>query len=217
MDNNLLNHFDDEHNRECCIDFLRDIIVQCNAETREHIWYVGNYTRILAEVYAKLFPRSRMTARKQSIIVQAANIHDIGKIAIPDSILVKKGRMSRFEYELMKKHTIKGSQIIKSMSWNMDRDFERICYNVCLYHHEKHDGSGYPYGMRDNRIPVEAQLVGLADMYDALIHCSDNREVCTKDRAYIMLMNNKCGELSPKMRECLEEARYALAELEYVS
>ena len=93
------------------------------------------------------------------------------------------------------------------MSEFQDRDYRRICCNVCLYHHEKYDGTGYPYGLKKDRIPLEAQLVGLADMYDALVNAEVNKKPYSKDIAFYMLMNGKCGELSPRMKECLQEAK----------
>lgn len=209
-------YVDDELKSMFCNDMselFRDIIIQCKAESVEHLWYVREYTRILTETYAKLYPRSRLTKRKREYIVKASVLHDLGKIAIPDFILDKPGHLSLSEMEILKKHTIKGSRIIKSMSWQVERDFSKICYNVCLYHHEKNDGSGYPYGLRGDKIPIEAQIVGLADMYDVLIHGDVNREPMEKSKAYYMLMNGKCGELSPKMRECFDDSRQQMEEM----
>ena len=86
-------------------------------------------------------------------------------------------------------------------------EYVRTCCNVCLYHHERYEGNGFPAGLKKDRIPLEAQLVGLADMYDVLIHSDMGRKAVTKGQAYMMLMNGECGELSPRMKECLEDAR----------
>lgn len=212
--------FTPEQKNRFCLDmseFLFDIVIQCRAESREHLWYVREYTRILAEAYAKIYRRSKLTSRKQDIIVMAAPLHDIGKITIPDFIMDKPGHLSMSEINVLKKHTIKGGQIIKSMSWNVDRDFCRICYNICLYHHEKYDGSGYPYGLKAEKIPIEAQLVGLADMYDILIHSNVNKKAMEKPRAYYMLMNDKCGAISPRMKECFEYAKETMEQVEYIN
>ena len=214
----FLYDFDPEQKNRYRLDmseFLHDIVIQCKAESREHLWYVREYTRILAESYAKIYSRSKLTSKKQEIIVMASAFHDIGKITIPDSILDKPGHLSMYEMDVLKKHTIKGGQIIKSMSWKVDRDFSRICYNICLYHHEKYDGSGYPYGLKADKIPIEAQLVGLADMYDVLIHGNINKKVTEKPRAYYMLMNDKCGAISPRLKECFEYAKETMEKLEY--
>ena len=195
-----------EHH-EHLVEVLRDIINYRNAESVEHVRYVQGYTRILAEHYARVFPKSRMTPEKVNMIVRAAQMHDVGKITMPDAIISRPGRLSDTEMEMLKEHTIKGSQIMKVMTEFESEEYSRICCNVCLYHHEKHDGTGYPRGIKNSRIPVEAQLVALADMYDILVNSSTNREVCSKEKAYYMLMNGECGELSPKMKECLEAAK----------
>lgn len=192
------------------IEILRDIISYRSTESEEHIWYVQQYTRILAEQYAALYPRSKMTKHKIDLIVQAAQLHDVGKITMPDSILTRSGMLSKSELDLLKEHTIKGSQIVKVLSELQEKDYSRICYNVCLYHHEKYDGTGYPCGLKGDKIPVEAQIVGLADMYDVLVNPNMNKEPYPKEKAYYMLMNGRFGELSPKMRECLEESKELL-------
>lgn len=200
---------------EQLIGILNDIISYRSMESAMHIQYVQEYTRVLAKQYAKLYPRSKMTKRKIDLIVQAARLHDVGKLVMPDSLLKKPGQLSKWEMEILKEHTIRGSEIMQAISGFHDRDYCRICYNVCLYHHEKYDGSGYPYGLKRDRIPVEAQLVALADMYDALVNMRENKEFYSKDKAFYMLMNGMCGELSPRMRECLQEAKEAL-ELIYI-
>ena len=121
-----------------------------------------------------------------------------------------------YEFSLYKKHTIKGGQVIKSLSNGRDKDFERICYNVCVYHHEKYDGSGYPYGIKADKIPVEAQIVGIADIYDTLVH-HNFKEKIDPGRAFYMIVNGECGGISPKMVRCLEECRWELEGVLYKS
>ncbi|MCM1158864.1 MAG: HD domain-containing protein [Bacteroidales bacterium] len=189
---------------------LEYIIRNRNIEEIEHIRYLQGYTEILAGQYAKLYPKSRMTKEKIGIIVQAARLHDVGKITMPDFVLHRPGRYSKEELELLKEHTIQGSNIIRGMFDFCGAEYRRICHNVCMYHHEKYDGSGYPFGLKKDKIPVEAQLVGLADMYDVLVNTAIEDVPFTKERAYYMLMNGECGELSPRMKECLEAAKEQL-------
>ena len=186
---------------------LHDVIANRNVESEKHIQYVQGYTKILAEQYAKLYPDSDMTEDKIEMIVQAAQVHDIGKITIPDSITGRPGRLSQYEMEILKEHTVKGSEIVKVM-WGMEKDDNsRICYNVCRYHHEKYDGTGYPEGMKKDEIPIEAQIVGLADMYDVLVNLTVHKKAFTPKEAFYKLMKGECGELSPRMKECLEASK----------
>ena len=208
MNNDFLN--------DTFIEMLCDMIVQNNAESREHMWYVEKYSEILSRYYSKLYPRSRMSKEKQKLIAKAARIHDVGKISIPDVLLTKMGHMSFNEFNLYKKHTIKGGQIIRSFSVGRDRDFERICYNVCLYHHEKCDGSGYPYGLKADKIPVEAQIVGLADIYDTLRQRGVPEPV-SNNKAFYMIVNGECGEISERMINCFEEAREELEAIDILN
>lgn len=198
-----------EHH-EHLINILRDIITNRNVESVQHIQCVQGYTRILANQYAELYPDAGMTEEKIEMIVQAAQMHDVGKITVPDSVTGRPGRLSPYEMELLKEHTVKGSEIMKVMSEIAEDDYSRICYNVCRYHHEKYDGSGYPEGIKGDDIPIEAQIVGLADMYDVLVNATVNKEAFTPNEAFYKLIKGDCGEISSEMKECLEAARDSL-------
>lgn len=176
-------------------------------EPEQHILYVQGYTKILAEHYARLYPKARMTIGKIKKIVRAARLHDIGKLAVPEWVLCKDGRLSEYELDMLKAHTIKGCEMMHILGMTEDEEYNRICHNVILYHHEKYDGSGYPYGLKKDRIPKEAQIVCLADMYEILIHGKGERKRFTKEEAYHMLMRGEFGEISPRMRECFTDAK----------
>ncbi len=192
---------------------LNEMITNRNIESLQHIRYVQGYTGILATEYAKVYPKSRMTKEKIAWIVEAAGVHDIGKIMMPDILISRVGRLSKAETERMKEHTIKGYEMVKYLFDFREDDFCRICQNVCLYHHEKYDGSGYPRGLKKDRIPIEAQIVSVADMYEVMVHNERNDMLFSKEKVYYMLMNGECGELSPRMRECLESAKEQLEQL----
>lgn len=192
------------------LDILQDIIVNRNVESVKHVQYVQGYTQILARQYADLYPDSDMTKDKIEMIVQAAQVHDVGKIIIPDFITSRPGELSQDELELLKTHTIRGSEIMKAVLETKEDEDWIICYNVCRYHHEKYDGTGYPEGRKKNEIPIEAQIVGLADMYDVLVNATVNKKAFAPREAFYKLMKGECGELSPQMKECLEAARESL-------
>lgn len=183
-------------------------------ETKKHLAYVQGYTRILAKQYALLYPKSRMTQGKIEQIVKAAQLHDIGKIAIPEWILLKDGRLSEGEMDILKTHTTKGCEMVHLLGQTSEEEYNRICHNVVLYHHEKYDGTGYPYGLKKDKIPTEAQIVALADMYDVLIHGEGKRKRFTKDEAFQMIMRDDFGQISPKLRECFAIAKEAMEAFE---
>lgn len=189
---------------------IKDIVLYRNTESFEHTAYVREYSKILATHYQKLFPKSKMTKEMVEMIARAAAMHDVGKITMPDSLITRQGRLSDTEMEMLREHTIKGGELVRVMVEFESEEFCDICYNVCMYHHERYDGSGYPKGLKKDKIPVEAQLVGLADMYDILVHCDTNKEIFSESKAYYMLMNGVCGELAPRMKQCLESAREEL-------
>lgn len=199
-----------QRHNESMIKILRDMITLRDTESDLHIRYIEGYTRILARQYAALYPRSKMTNQKIEYIVQAAGMHDLGKITISDLLISQQGRLLPEEMEYLKQHTVKGSDIIKVMFEFEEGLFYRISYNVCRYHHERYDGTGYPDGLSGDKIPVEAQLVSLADMYDALVNVTVNKERYPADRAVRMLLEGTCGELAPRMKECLMAAKQEL-------
>lgn len=184
-----------------------NILHFCDIESEQHIAYIQGYTRILAEHYAGLYPKARMTKDRIDKIVRAARLHDIGKIAIPDWILLKDGRQSAGELDILKTHTIKGCEMLHVLGQTEDEEYNRICHNIVLYHHEKYDGTGYPYGLKKDKIPKEAQLVSLADMYDVLIHGEGERQIFTKEEAFQMLMKGVFGEIAPRLKQSLLDAK----------
>ncbi len=201
-----------QRHNESMVKILRDIITFRNTESDLHIRYIEGYTRILAKQYAALYPRSKMTNQKIEYIVQAAGMHDLGKITMPDLLISQQGQLLPEEIEYLKEHTVRGSEMIKVMLELEEGLFYRISYNVCRYHHERYDGTGYPDGLSGDKIPIEAQIVSLADMYDALVNVAVNKERYPADRAVRMLLEGTCGGLAPRMKECLLAAKQELEE-----
>lgn len=185
---------------------LRDIITFRNVESEEHIQSVSKYVGILANTYARLFPNEHMTQQTIDYIVQAAKIHDLGKITMPERIIRRQGSLLPEEIEYLKEHTIKGAKIIEAMLEFQNEQMRSICYNICKYHHERYDGTGYPEQLKYEEIPVEAQLVAAADIYDALVNVNTNKEMIPPRKAMAMMLDGGCGELSPRMKECLMAA-----------
>lgn len=183
-------------------------IIECrNLESSEHIRHIKEYTRILAEEMMQLYPEYELTEKKIEVIVSASALHDIGKITIPDSILLKPGKLNAEEYEYMKSHTTRGGEILSSVKGIWDKDCERVSYEICRHHHERYDGNGYPDRLKGEEIPISAQLVSVADAYEALVNDRVYKEAYSKEKAYYMIITGEAGVFSPRVLECFRRRR----------
>lgn len=200
------------------IDALSSIIEYRSLETGQHIHRISLFTRALLEDVARSCPEFLLDDRRISIIASASSMHDIGKIAIPDAILNKPGRLTPEEYEVMKTHAAKGSEMLTTLQRMGDQDYLRYAYNICRYHHERWDGRGYPEGLRGDAIPLCAQVVGIADCYDALTNARVYKKAIPPVEAINMILNGECGAFSPRLLESLKNVRSTFAQLtaEYI-
>lgn len=196
------------------IDLLGTMAEYRNLENGEHIRRVKEFTKILAKEMMKEFPEKGLTEEKVSTIVAASPLHDIGKIAIPDTILLKPGKLTEEEFDYMKSHTLCGCEILEKINDNWSKEYGEVCKEICRYHHERYDGNGYPEGLKGNEIPLSAQIVSVADVYDALVNERVYKAAIPKDKAFRMIINGECGIFSPELLECLRNAR---TEMENVS
>ena len=195
------------------IDALSSIIEYRSVETGQHIHRIRLFTEVLLTDVARCYPEYALDARKISMIASASSMHDIGKIAIPDSILNKPGRLTDEEYEIMKTHTTKGCEMLANLDRMSDREYLQYAYNICRYHHERWDGRGYPDGLKGEYIPICAQVVGIADCYDALTSDRVYKKAFSPEKAYNMILNSECGSFSPKLLECFKNVRASFEEL----
>ncbi|MDE6759990.1 MAG: response regulator [Lachnospiraceae bacterium] len=189
------------------IEAVSDIVEFRDLESGMHIKRVKGLTQIMAQAYAKLYPEEGLTEEDIYMIVKASALHDIGKIAVPDNILLKPGRLTDEEFKIMQSHTTKGCEILSKLEEVQDSGQYQVSYDICRHHHERYDGRGYPDGLVGDDIPLSAQLVSVVDVYDALVSERVYKKAFSKDEAYDMIMNGKCGIFSPKMLKCFEEAR----------
>ena len=197
------------------IDVLGTVVESRNLESGDHIQRVKGYTRILAEQVMKDYPEYGLTQHFIDVMVPASALHDVGKIAISDSILLKPGKLTSDEYEQMKEHTTKGCAILESIEGAWSEEYKKISYDICRYHHERFDGRGYPDGISGDTIPISAQIVSIADVYDALISKRVYKEAYEKSHAFEMIMNGECGVFSPKLLSVLSKVRQQMETLEY--
>lgn len=191
-------------NNKSIIEVLGDLVETRSLESGEHVHRVQSYTKALAYAMMDLHPEYELTEEKIEIIVEASALHDLGKIAIPDAILLKPGKLTDEEFVTMKSHTSLGSEYVKQIGHLWEADYSKACYEISRHHHERFDGRGYPDGLKGDEIPISAQLVSVADVYDALIHERCYKPAFPLDEAFDMIMTGKCGTFSPKLMECLK-------------
>ncbi len=191
---------------EKVIDILGMVVEYRNLESSEHVHRVKAFTEILARECAKEYPEYGLTEEKIKEIVSASALHDIGMIAIPDEILLKPEKLTRDEFEYVKSHAARGGEILEQLKGIWEDEYRQICYEICRHHHERYDGKGYPDSLKGEEIPVSAQLVSIADVYDALVTENAYREAFSPDDAFHMIISGKCGVFSPKLLECFRNA-----------
>lgn len=201
------------------IEALSSVVEFRSFESGQHIKRIRFTTRILLEALAVRYPKYGLTPLSMDKISLAASMHDIGKIAIPDSVLNKPGKLTREEFDIMKTHTVKGCELLQSLNYSQSETFYRYCYDICRSHHERWDGRGYPDGLAGPRIPIWAQVVALADVYDALTSERVYKPAYTHQQAVSMILGGECGSFNPELLEVfqaeaprLEKGPYGLAE-----
>lgn len=200
-----------EKSNEFLINALSSVVEFRSLESGEHIKRVKYFTRMFMNFLRKYYPEYGLTKEQIDLIVNASALHDIGKIAIPDNILLKPARLTPDEFEEMKKHTTYGCEILENFKQD-DNDFYHYCYDICRYHHERYDGNGYPDGLSGEDIPIWAQVVSIVDVYDALVSKRVYKTPYATDVAIRMIFDGECGVFSPKILNCLEMAKEVLFE-----
>ena len=195
------------------VDALSSIIEYRSVETGQHILRIRHFTRILLEEVARCCPEYQLNDNTIDIICSASALHDIGKIAIPDGILMKAGPLTADEREIMKTHAATGCQILETLEHMADAEYLSYAHNICHYHHERWDGGGYPEGLRGDAIPICAQVVGLADVYDALTSNRVYKEAFSFSKAVNMIFRGECGIFSPKLLDCFKHVVHTFENL----
>ncbi len=206
-----------EKSNDFLVNALSSVVEFRSLETGEHIRRVKYFTKILLYYIMKLYPEYGLTREKVDLIVNASALHDLGKIAIPDNILLKPGKLTEEEFFEMKKHTIYGCDLLESFKQDDEDEFYRYCYDICRYHHERWDGKGYPDRLKGDDIPIWAQVVSIVDVYDALVSKRVYKAAYAVEEAVRMIYDGECGVFSPKILDCFEMARpefFAATEVE---
>lgn len=192
------------------IDFTADLIEERDTSTGSHVKRLKAYTRILAEKVAENCPEYGMTKEYIDQLTLACVLHDVGKIGISDNILLKPGKLTEEEFEIMKMHTTIGARVVDKLPDSVGEGYKRLCREICQFHHEKYDGKGYPLGLRGDDIPISAQIVSVVDCYDALTNERSYKSALPGEVAIHMILNGECGAFSEKLKNCTSACREEL-------
>jgi putative two-component system response regulator len=195
-----------EESNDFLVNALSSVVEFRSLESGEHIQRVRYFTKLFLKYIMEFYPKYGITNEQASLIVSASALHDIGKIAIPDSILLKPGRLTPEEFEEMKKHTIYGCEILEKFKQE-ENEFYRYCYDICRYHHERYDGGGYPDKLKGDEIPIWAQIVSIVDVFDALVSKRVYKAPYAVEEAERMIMRGECGVFSPEILDCFQIAK----------
>lgn len=195
--------YEKEKNNRMMIAILSKIVEFRSGESGSHMLHINMLTEWLLEELVHRTDQYPLSWTDRLLICTASSLHDIGKIGIPESILNKRGKLTTEELEEMKKHTLIGASILKNLGRYQKEPLLETAYQICRWHHERYDGKGYPDGLKGEEIPIAAQIVSLANAYDALVSDRGYRKVYSHDTALKMILDGECGSFNPLLLECL--------------
>ena len=200
------------------ISILSHIVEFRNNESGLHVVHIRTITELLLRRLRKKTDRYPLTEADISLISTASALHDIGKINIPEQILNKPGRLTKEEFEIVKTHSAVGEHMLRQIPFNENEPLVKIAREICRWHHERWDGRGYPDGLKGDEIPISAQVVSLADVYDALTSERCYKAAFDHETALNMIVNGECGAFNPLLLECLmdgaDQIKQAMQETE---
>ena len=198
--------FEKEKNNNMMINILSHIVESRNGESGMHTLNIFSITNVLLNKLVEKTDKYKLSSRDMSLITTASSLHDIGKIGVPENILNKPGRFTPEEFVIMKTHTTIGASLLDEMSVYQDEPLVKTAREICRWHHERYDGKGYPDGLKGDEIPISAQIVSVADVYDALTSERCYKKAYSHEQAFNMILNGECGTFSPLLMECLKES-----------
>ena len=206
-------YYERERANSILLDVIGGAMDMHNGGNGSHAWHVRAITDILIERLIAKTDKYDITRKDRADIAIASMLHDIGKLAIPDNVINKPQGLTSEESEIMKTHTVKGADMLASLdACDAYPRFFRTAREICRWHHERWDGSGYPDGLKGDQIPISAQVVSLADAYDALTSERVYKSAVPHERAVEMILQGECGEFNPLLIECLEESSDRIAD-----
>ncbi len=201
-----------ERRSSMMVDILSHIVEFRNGESGQHIVNVRTLTEIFLRQLIRRTGKPDLSQEEISLICTASALHDIGKIGIREDILNKPGRLTAEEFEVMKTHSLVGAEMLKNLPAYDSEPLVKTAYEICRWHHERYDGRGYPDGLKGDDIPISAQIVALADVYDALTSERCYKKAYSHDTAVQMILDGQCGTFNPVLMDCLREVAPTLRE-----
>jgi putative two-component system response regulator len=197
--------YEKEENNKVMIGILSSVVGTYNKESREHILHIRIATQMLLRRLVQKTDAYPLTESDITLIATASSLHDIGKVGISKEILNKPTKLTDEEYEIMKTHTLIGAKMIQDMDYPADKPLAKTAYEICRWHHERFDGKGYPDSLVGNDIPISAQVVSVADVFDALTSTRVYKKAYDYKTAIQMILDGRCGCFNPLLLDCLKE------------
>ena len=205
--------YEKEKNNRMMVGILSQIVEFRNGESGPHVLHIQTLTRLLLERLVQKTGQYGLSWSEQYMISMASALHDIGKIGIDEKILNKPGKLTKEEFDIMKTHTLIGATMLENLKMYQGEILLEVAYQICRWHHERYDGKGYPDGLVGEEIPISAQVVSLADAYDALISDRVYKKAYSHEQAVKMILNGECGAFNPVLLECLTDIQEHLKEV----
>lgn len=200
-----------EKDSRILVDILSQVAEFRSGMGSEHVNNISQITELLLVRLREKTARYDLNDKDVYLITTASSLHDIGKIEVDSAILNKPGKLTPEEFEEVKKHTLIGAEMVMNVREYRNEPLVRYAHDICLYHHEKYDGRGYPKGLKGDDIPIAAQVVSVADVYDALTSKRVYKDAYTSEEAIRMICDGECGQFNPLLIECLLDIRRFLA------
>lgn len=197
--------YEKQQSSNMMIDILSHIVEFRNGESGWHVRHVHTLTELLLEHLVQKTDQYQLSQDDIATISMASALHDIGKIAIDEKILNKPGRFTDEEFAIMKTHSAIGAELLQDLPLYQDEPLVKFAYEICRWHHERYDGRGYPDGLKGDEIPISAQIVAIADVYDALTSERCYKKAFPHEEAIRMILDGKCGVFNPMVLECLTD------------
>ena len=194
-----------ENNTDMLVGVLSHIVEFRNGESGAHVRHIRIITELLLHHLLEISSQYPITAEQQDNIPLASALHDIGKIGIDEKILNKPGKLTPEEFEVVKTHSMLGAEMLHQLENFNEQPLLQTAYEIARWHHERWDGRGYPDGLKGDEIPISAQLVALADVYDALTSERCYKKAFSHEKAVQMILNGECGAFNPLLLQCLTD------------